>query len=130
MIKVVVLIQLVSMGILGSALLGLLGGFISEVPVMISVILGISGLLAGMVSSSPLIKRTPLEEKIISEIRSGDGGLSRNDVENLVREFMESERVDDTIQSLIDRKIIVKKEKREGRAVEQRLKVRWRMNFV
>ena len=100
-------IQLASMIILAVTLIALLSGAIDKEPASVAIVGSLLAQIGAVVSSSPLAKKTPIEEEIIAHLKKEKGNSeSKQAFENFLQGLLEKQDKKQIFDSLVNRKII------------------------
>jgi len=93
--------------ILAVTLIALLSGAIDKEPASVAIVGSLLAQIGAVVSSSPLAKKTPIEEEIIAHLKKEKGNSeSKQAFENFLQGLLEKQDKKQIFDSLVNRKII------------------------
>ncbi len=129
MVNLIQSIQILSAVILAATLFALLDGLVKEQPAAITVALSLLAQLGALVSSSPLMKKTPLEADVIKHLKGMNAAEPKHNFDAFLRTTIQNQNVVDIYKSLLSRGIVSHKTVSKSGAVfdEVRLTLRARL---
>jgi len=117
MVNLIQIIQLVSVAALGVTLFALFDGLLAAEPAAISVALSLLAQVGGLISSSPLVKKTTVEDNVIQHLKGSKNVEREDEFESFLRDMISGQHVERLYDDLVSRKIVSRKMVRKGDAV-------------
>src|SRR5690242_15680645 len=101
MVRLIQAVQIVSAALLAGTLVALGAGILAQTPATITLGLSLLAQVAGLISSSPLTKKTTIEEKVIEHLKGLKGTEPKSDFMTFLDGAVRGERVDQIYAGLV-----------------------------